>query len=177
MANNNKIAALAGTVLLAATGMAQDSDNLTVELGECVDLESADERFACYERRVERARLEQQRDETAAATPRAAAPEAPAAEPRAPAATSRQARVEPGFDSRDGEPEPVVDFSGVIAELRETVPNSHLITLENGQVWRQTLPKFYPLRDGQQVRIYEGRLGYRLAAEEFNGFIRVERVR
>jgi hypothetical protein len=57
------------------------------------------------------------------------------------------------------------------------VPYCHLLTLEYGQVWRQTLPKFYPLRDGQEVRIYEGRLGFRLAAEEFGGFIRVERVR
>ena len=66
-----------------------------------------------------------------------------------------------------------------VTELRETLPNNYLITLDNGQVWRQNRPKWYPLQPGYKVRLYPSRWGssYRLAAEELNSFIQVERVR
>jgi hypothetical protein len=52
--------------VVASTSLAQQTDNLTDEVGDCEDLESPDERFACYERSVESARREQQRPEAAA---------------------------------------------------------------------------------------------------------------
>ena len=62
--------------------------------------------------------------------------------------------------------------------LRETVPNAYLITLDNGQVWRQTVPQYYPLRPGSDVRIYYSRWrAYRLTSPERNGYIQVERAR
>jgi hypothetical protein len=65
-----------------------------------------------------------------------------------------------------------------IAELRETVPNAYLVTLDNGQVWRQTVPKQYPLQAGHPVRIYYSRWrSYRLTNDTLKGFIQVERVR
>src|SRR5690606_41379495 len=71
------------------------------------------------------------------------------------------------------------ELFGVVASLRETVPNCYVISRENGQVWRQVRPSFYPLRPGQTVRIYSTNWGdsYRMSAEELNGFIQVERVR
>ena len=66
-----------------------------------------------------------------------------------------------------------------MTDLRETVPNSYVITLENGQVWRQMRAKWYPLRLGQRVRVHSTGWGdaYRLTIEETGGFIQVERVR
>ena len=66
-----------------------------------------------------------------------------------------------------------------VKELREVLPNAWQITLENGQVWRQTVSKHYELRPGAQVRIYTTRWGSasRLSAEVINGYIQVERVR
>ncbi|HEX5418980.1 MAG TPA: hypothetical protein VFY39_03200, partial [Gammaproteobacteria bacterium] len=60
-----------------------------------------------------------------------------------------------------------------------TVPNSYLITLENGQVWRQTYPEVYHLQPGYKVRIYPSRWGnsYRMSSDKLHGFIQVERVR
>ncbi|HEU4619493.1 MAG TPA: hypothetical protein VFV10_15760 [Gammaproteobacteria bacterium] len=53
-----------------------------------------------------------------------------------------------------------------------------MITLENGQIWRQMTPEIYPLQEGFEVKIYPTRWGnaYRLSVEELGGFIQVERV-
>jgi hypothetical protein len=64
-----------------------------------------------------------------------------------------------------------------VTELRQTVPNAYVITLDNGQVWRQAHPMPYPLRTGLVVQVRETRMGYRLTAPELHGQINVERVR
>jgi hypothetical protein len=71
------------------------------------------------------------------------------------------------------------DIVSRVQELREVVPNAWQITLDNGQVWRQTVSKRYQLRQGQQVKIYSTHWGNasRLSADEINGYIQVERVR
>jgi hypothetical protein len=53
-----------------------------------------------------------------------------------------------------------------------------IITLSNGQVWRQTEPEPYNLKQGYAVRIYPSRWGtsYRLSTEQIHGFIQVERI-
>jgi hypothetical protein len=65
-----------------------------------------------------------------------------------------------------------------VKELREVYPNAWQLTLENGQVWRQTVSKRYELRPGAQVRIYSTHWGsaMRLSTEDLNGYIQVERV-
>jgi hypothetical protein len=72
-----------------------------------------------------------------------------------------------------------LQFEGAITGLRETVPDAWIITLHNGQVWRQNFPKPYGLQVGQRVQISEGRLGnsYRLTVVGMGGFIQVEPVR
>jgi len=71
------------------------------------------------------------------------------------------------------------DIVSRVKDLREVVPNAWQITLENGQVWRQTVSKHYELRPGAQVRIYSTRWGSasRLSSDAINGYIQVERVR
>jgi hypothetical protein len=73
----------------------------------------------------------------------------------------------------------LIELHSTISKLREYVPGRYLITLENGQVWRQMVAERYRLRVGHNVRIYPSRWGksFRLSAEELKGFIQVERVR
>ena len=129
-------------------------------------------------------------------------PAAPSAQPAAPAPASaappvRQVTLPPPptvderratrreeREARDAEEDaraedPALRITGKVASLRETVPNSYLITLDNGQVWRQMRPKMFPLREGQQVEVYPTKWGtaFRLEVADLNGYIQVERVR
>jgi hypothetical protein len=134
---------------------------VSVDVSNCVELTKPEERLACFEAQVEAAR------NAPAEAPPAAAPAAPAASaaPAAPAAP----------DAKDERP---ADIIARVAALRETVPNASLITLDNGQVWRQTVPQYYPLRPGSDVRVYYSRWrAYRLTSPSLRGHIQVERVR
>lgn len=157
--------AAAGAVFSLAAG--QDAfaqapaEPVSVDVSECVKLTTPEERLACFEKQVEGSR-------TSPAAPGAASTSPP---PPASSASS-DAR------GRDREEEATPDIQARIAELRETVPNAYLITLDNGQVWRQTVPKAYPLQAGHPVRIYYSRWrSYRLTNETLKSFIQVERVR
>jgi hypothetical protein len=208
-ANRRSIAAAAVvlTGLFASSALAQGAESLIVDVGACVNLQSPGERLDCYEEQVARARTRPQTPPSQARTPAPAA-QAPAAAPpaaqppaaaaapppAAPAAAApsaereasagrrgraddtqaEDARVQPGTSAATGTVE------SAISALRETVPNAWLITLENGQVWRQDYPKAYRLAVGQRVRITPERRfggGHRLTVLGMNGFIQVDRVR
>jgi hypothetical protein len=172
---------IAGCLAAALPAPAQEADNVTVDVGECTDLESPEERFACYEARV-KAELER-RDPGAAAT----APESPAEEPPSQQTTETSKTdqsvaapaEEPLKDEEPRKPEESREIIGTVASVRETIPNNYTITLEDGQVWRQTYPKEYRLRAGHRVTIYPTRWGnsYRLESDSVRGYIQVERVR
>jgi len=257
-------AAVCAAVLAHPAGAQQEG--LTVEVGQCVDLPTPEQRLACFEAQVEAARRARESSgaapapdsepaaraepapssaqdraagarpavraepaarsvepapraaETAPPAPRAAeaAPRAaesaprtaepvpPAAPPAAPATAEPaprvvEARVRPepqrtaseqgatagedrGVSRRQQERAERLanpEIFATVAELRETVPNSYLITLDNGQVWRQTVPMAYGLREGAEVHLYPSRWGdsYRLTDEDLRGYIQVERVR
>ena len=182
----------AGLVLVPAA-QGQPADNVTIDVSGCVALEKPGERLDCFERQLEaeRQRAAAASRSPAAPAPAASAPVVPASAPPAPASPPREAArtaapapaaVET-LRGRRGREEPAEqpnrELVAVVTELRETVPNTWLITLDNGQVWRQSPPKFYPLRAGHQVRLYPTTWGtsYRLTVAELRGFIQVERVR
>jgi hypothetical protein len=171
-------AAIAAAWLLPAA--AQD-ERLTVEVGQCVDLPTPEQRLACFEAQVEAARSAPAAPAPAAqGNPSPAAPAAAgaAAGTAAAAATTTTVTVPPDTGRRDRDDEDPPDIVASVTALRETVPNAQLITLDNGQVWRQTQPEYYPLRAGNVVRIYYSRWRtYRLTNEQLRGFIHVERVR
>jgi len=152
-------AAIVGGVGIQA-GLAQGADSVTIDVGECVNLQSPEERFACYERNVK------------------AASSAPAAVPPAGAREADSDAAPAPAPAPSGEPDPQ-EFVGTVTALRETVPNSYVITLDNGQVWRQTYAEWYGLRPGQTVRIRPSRWGgtFWLSVDELNGYIQVKRVR
>src|SRR5688572_23569492 len=128
-----------GLAAFVASGAVVESvgaqaDPVTIDVSQCVNLPTPEQRLACFEAQVETART---------APPAAAAPAAaPAA--AAPAAAASSSRG-PGVEEERADPP---DIHAKVAELRETVPNAFLITLDNGQVWRQTVPERYPLRVG-----------------------------
>jgi len=175
------LTAAIGIVLGIQAALAQGADSLTVDVGECVSLASPEERFACYERQVGAART------APAASPpdtRAAGsgPAAPASGPEPDSVTgARPAAVgdaAPSAAPQAAATEPL-EFVATVTSLRQTVPNSYVITLDNGQVWRQSYAEWYPLRPGQTVRVRPSRWGgtFWLTADEANGFIQVKRVR
>lgn len=157
-----RIVGLAAIVASAATiGIAAaqaPGPSVSVDVSECVKLTTPEERLACFEARVEGAKT---------ATPATA-----------PAASGSQGSDAVEFGTAGDEEPEVPEIQARITDLRETVPHSYVITLDNGQVWRQTVPKNYGLREGIPVRIYYSRWrAYRLTNEQLKSFIQVERVR
>jgi hypothetical protein len=150
-----RIAGVAAVVASAAAiGLASAQ---VVNVSECVKLTTPEERLACFEAQVEDGRNN------------------PVPAP-ATSGSQKSGSTEFGADG-DREPE-VQEIAARVTDLRQTVPNSYLITLDNGQVWRQTVPKMYALREGSPVRIYYSRWRtYRLTNDQLKGFIQVERVR
>jgi len=175
------LTAVIGSVIGIQAALAQGAGNVTVDVGECVNLQSPDERFACYERHVEATRTA-----PAAVSPDARSagsePSQPAGAPEstnatgAPAESASNAAAATTPRKEATEPQ---EFVATVTALRQTVPNSHVITLDNGQVWRQTFAEWYPLQTGQKVRIHPSRWGdaFRLTTDELEGFIQVKRVR
>jgi len=176
---------LTATALAAVSQLAAAQDSgVTIGVDKCLGLEKRDERLACFDAQVEAAKRAPAPPAAAASAPTAAAASsAPAAASGAPAApASAPAAAAPASSSSFGEPskrrdDDAPDLVAKIAELRETVPNTYLITLDNGQVWRQTQSMAYPLRPGLDIRVRQSKFGYRMSAPELRGQIPVERVR
>ena len=267
MTMSRRVSAAAAVVLLCGLqgASAQDTEEITVEVGECIEIEAPVERLACFASQVEQALNAseaaesevgaEQEDAPAAAEPVAEAspsepaetePPAPALAPRTEPASPAVASEQPGenanedtepaspaaetaqsdeSEARDPEREATVtadananaeadtedlnwferrralraaraaereaqeraaaaeaaenEIRATITALRERGPNAWLITLDNGQMWDQVRPQWYPLRPGQQVRLYPTNWGssYRLSALERGGYIQVTQVR
>jgi len=185
---------------------AQDAPTkVTIEVGDCVDLKSPDERLACFDRHVEAAKPNRDANppvpaQTSAAStpptaaqasavstpPTAALPDAVASTPAPatapPSSTNAQSAsaenaARSTLSQHNAAAKP--DIVATVTELHETVPNAWLITLDNGQVWRQNIPQRFALKAGQRVTLRGTKWGtsYRLSTEALNGFIQVERVR
>lgn len=187
-------------VFCAAHG--QETGKVMIDVAECIRLEAPEARLACYESRVA-AVFGERAAQAAAARPSvpgpavAVSPQATVADPAPPTGSATPALTAPPVaeplqsqnrddrrNRRENKPQAAEfqatnDIVSRVKELREVMPNAWQITLENGQVWRQTVSKRYGLRAGQQVRIYGTHWGsaLRLSADEVNGYIQVERVR
>jgi hypothetical protein len=113
--------------------------------------------------------------QTAPAVTSVSAPAAPAPSTTAQVTSADNVRSNQSHRDAQGAPPEIV---ATVAELHETVPNAWLITLDNGQVWRQNIPQRFALKPGQRVTLRGTKWGssYRLSAEALNGFIQVEQV-
>jgi hypothetical protein len=183
-----------GTALAAYAANAQDAPaSLTIDVGDCLNLKSPGARFDCYERHVEAAKAPNrppsnaapQPDVATAAPTPAASPASTAAATAASAALAISAAPESTAAATAASaaipvatpPPSVTPVTDPV--LHETVPNALLITLDNGQVWRQNIPQRFALKPGQPVTLHGTKWGpsFRLSADALNGFIQVERVR
>ncbi len=217
------VAVAAAAVALIGPACAQENGKVMIDVADCIKLDAAEARLACYESRVAAVFGERAAQAAAArpaasapapATPAAAAPtpavsapiripeSAPAATPAPPPAAPRAVSAEPAPAPAAAVTQPVQtkDFRQArreeneraavaaaaanntvsrVTEVHEVLPNALQITLENGEVWRQTFSKQFELRPGAQVRIYGTRWGNasRLSADDLKGYIQVERVR
>jgi len=176
-------------------GNAQDAPaSLTIDVGDCLTLKSPGTRFDCYERHVEAAKAANRPASNAAPQPDVATaaptpppsvtpvtdpvPIAAATTSSASASAMGSSTDTAGFPQRSSPPLPP-EIVATVTELHETVPNALLITLDNGQVWRQNIPQRFALKPGQRVTLHGTKWGssFRLSADALNGFIQVERVR
>ena len=193
-------------ILMGATSPVMAEQPLTIDVSSCVHIQSAIERLTCYDELADQAlktrsdlepigmsgpesdsgsnnpvtTFEQERvapEEVIQSSPKME--QVPVIEQK----ISQPGRViEEKFglppEKQEDEKE-LVELHSTVSELKEYVPNRYLITLENGQVWRQMVGGKYELRVGHNVRIYPSRWGksFRLSVEGFKGFIQVERVR
>ena len=187
------LVAVIGSFGATQIALAQAAAGVTIEVGDCVKLQAPEERLACYERQVDAA--EKRRATHAGDSPAAASAPQAAPLPAAPATSAATApsagRRTANTPGRHAERDPPEDNSAqdkyeqtstivaMVAALKQTVPNAYLITLDNGQVWRQNYPQWYPLQPGQRVTLSGTRWGgsYHLRSDELQGFIQVERVR
>jgi hypothetical protein len=165
------LVACAGIVVCLDSAFAQSADQVTIDARRCTEIESPDERLACFEAEVDAAR------ERSEAVPQASnsAAGTPPQPSQPPTRTVDLTRVRDA-DERAAEQ---TEWVGNITSLSQRTPNRYVITLDSGDVWLQTVAERYPLRVGQRVRVYATRWGsnQRLEADGVNGFIQVERVR
>lgn len=168
------VAALLGALFVLQPAAGQDAASVTVDVAHCVESESDAERLACFAAQVD-----------------AALDSRGTAEPDGPAAVIENIEDDRGRNAdRETLTEPLAvdeprtlaadegEYFGTIVAIHERLPNSYVITLDNGQIWEQAEPKRYLLRPGFEVRIYPTRWGefYRLSAVGSGGHIQVRRV-
>ncbi len=168
------------SVLIAgnAVVIAAEAENaLThVDVSRCVDLAGSADRLACYDAAAAKARGAASTTNAggASGSVAAAAKATPARAGDDSAATfgKTPAQVVKGADGQQ-------ELHATVAALQAAPQGgAWIITLSNGQIWRQTVPEPFNLKQGYAVRIYPSRWGsnYRLSAEQIHGFIQVERV-
>jgi hypothetical protein len=161
---------------LCVNAAAQNGDALNVDLAKCVDLDTEQARFECYQERVDAA-LEHRDVPAQNSSVEPATAAAASAAAAAPAAAARPDAVIEQTDASGGTE--TEEIFATITALQERIPNTWVITLDNGQIWAMNQPRRYPLRVGLDVKLYPTKWGtsYRLTSPEHGSFVQVERVR
>jgi hypothetical protein len=146
-------------------------------LKACRALQNDAERLACYDREVDR--------ETARPAP--AEPAAQVAPPAAPAAAPASAEDRFGreraieYEERvrvEKESREVGELKALVESIETRIDGLMTITLDNGQVWRQSRPdSLFRLEAGDPVKIRPGALKSYLMTGPANRSTRVTRVK
>ena len=168
-----------GVVLLSSSsaGAQGSADDAASAVAACARVQSAVERLDCFDELARRVAAGAGRSspppvpngpQPSTAQPPAAAEAAPA--PNETGGSRREARAADRAEQ---------EFTSSVTAVREIQPGRIEVTLENGQVWRQTHSDRYNLLVGHEVKIYPTGFGhyFRLSSTELRGFIQVERVR
>jgi hypothetical protein len=176
-------------VLVAAPASAEDG--IRAELDACRALADDGERLACYDRATGRilARAAAPEPAPAAAAPPASAPAAAttaaaaAATDAAPAPVATdnfgRERVLAAEEAkrREQETRAVGELSANVTGIDTRMDGLMTITLDNGQVWRQTRPdSMFRLKTGDRIKIQPGALKSFILSGPSNRSTRVSRV-
>jgi hypothetical protein len=136
---------------------AQETGDGAVSVDTCANLGTREQQLECYEDRVNELRRELGADGDSNEQETTVAGDAPA---------GAEARAER-------------EIIANITAIREMEPDAYLITLDNGQTWRQSTPKRYLLRVGAEVHLQPSTWGssYRLTDPNVGNYIQVTRVK
>ncbi|WP_405234412.1 hypothetical protein [Lentisalinibacter salinarum] len=171
------------------------AQGLPADLLACRGIAGADERLACYDRAAER-RADTKRNsvgEPPGAVTQPATPSAPTRTETPPSPGDASAETAPlpspeelfGRDPADIQRrmdravgrEELQRITGEVVELIEITPDRIAVKLDNGQIWRQTVPSRFFLREGHEVEIRRATLGsYMMSRAGSSRSIRVERA-
>jgi hypothetical protein len=159
-------------ILVLIVPAAASADALRDELRVCRDLPDDDARLICYDAAVDRSRQSTYSSPAPASeSPPAAAPAEPAGTPGTAAAAAATGTLtqEDLFGKTGDEVERTVEeatgdqridsLSATVTKLREYAYNKVLITLDNGQVWKQVDTSSLRLRVGDAIDIERASLG------------------
>jgi hypothetical protein len=204
--SSSLIGSMAIFIVMCATRPAIAEQPVFIDVSRCDNIESAIERLTCYDELAGQARQTRSDLETSdlsetesdfgldapvrmieqESDPPAADIQSTVVEKKVPVTEQtieQTGRVteenfgfppEKRFDEKD-----LVELHSTVSKLKEYLPHRYLITLENGQIWRQMVRETYRLRVGHKVRIYPtqwSKNAFRLAAEGLKGSIQVERM-
>lgn len=176
-------ATLLASLLAGIDARAQDRDSAFLA---CARFDDRAQRIACLEDALDAAtatRHESPTNADATPPPRTvpAPPEAVAKQKRPAAKSAQQAVADFGSEqtaarvSRDGDADVLHDTVSALDRRGDLWE----VTLSSGQVWRQSYPRRYNLKEGDAVSIVKAGFGggYELSTAGLSGFIRVKRVK
>jgi len=180
-------------LLAAGATVTAGAQPLPADLLACRDIAGADERLACYDQAVDR-RAGDARDPATSSPPvttppaSAQAEAAPSAADPGPGADTDPlpapeelfghdpAEIQRRMDQAAGREE-LQQITAEVVELIEISPDRIAVRLDNGQIWRQTVPSRFLLREGHEVEIRRASLGsYMMSRAGSSRSIRVERA-
>jgi hypothetical protein len=177
---NRSLFSIAVALACVPTWPAEGTSQLPANVAACANIPDTMQRASCYDREVaalSKAPVPAIPTRPPSASPSGVAPPAPAPAP---------APAEFGVDSLERKAratsEPAsVTLKATVTSLREPRPGVYVITLDNGQVWRQSEPRIsFLLKTGDGVSLKRGTLdAYRLwrDADGAKNWVRVSRVR
>lgn len=169
-----------------AAGPASASDEVRATLGSCRALADDGERLACYDRAAGRILAQSDAPTATRAAPASAAPVIAAPAPAAAAVPSPAAadnfgreRVQAAEAAKRQEQQTreIGELSATVTDIDTRMDGLMTITLDNGQVWRQTRPdSMFRLKTGDSIRIQPGAMKSFILSGPGNRSTRVSRV-
>ena len=193
-----------GLALVYAAAPTAGSAQTDATARDCVDIEPAAARLACYDQAFGRgpaaapaaepaappAAGAQQAQVSAPAPIETMEPQAaPATAAEADAAPATAATLEPAstsaldtpvdeWNNEPAAPRPVTEVTVTVSRVTTRARGQHVVYLDNGQIWQENFASsYFPVEPGDEIVIKKRRFGgYRLVTTSGKGF-RVERVR
>lgn len=162
-------------LLLLSSLLAWPSLAADVALAECRPIEDVEERLKCYDDVVDSRHRAESSDRVAASPP-----PAPAEVQEVPDAQSL-------FGTNDAKARQIVEttlaieqieqIEAIVSDVRESAAEKLIVTLDNGQIWRQLDSKTLQLKSGEAVIIRKASLGsFLLEKATGSRSIRVKRI-